>query len=106
MDWGLNRIDSLKLESFIEATGSGKHLYEKYGFQAVKEVNVRIGRPDAGEEWHRLKDRLLPIGYTAMWRPVNGIWKEGEPQQTWRNRLNSVPEQQGDIDEIESLTSF
>ena len=91
MDWGLNRIDNLMLEGFIEATDSGKHLYAKYGFRTIKEVSVCMERPDAGEEWNQLKERLLPVGYTAMWRPIGGIWNEGEPQKTWEKRLNAVP---------------
>ena len=90
MEWGLNRIDALGLESFIEATSNGKYLYAEYGYRLVKVVNVNMARTNASDEWTRLKEKLLPIGYTAMWRPVGGIWDAGEPQRTWAKRLNSV----------------
>ena len=36
MEWGLAKLDSLGLESFIEATGPGKGLYAKYGYQSLR----------------------------------------------------------------------
>ena len=90
MDWGLAKIDSLGLESFIEATDSGKGLYAKCGYQFVKNVSVNVDRPDPSAEWKKLSEQLMPIGYTAMWRPEEGIWRDGEPESTWGKRLRST----------------
>ena len=90
MDWGLAKTDSLGLESFIEATDSGEGLYAKCGYRSVKNVSVNVDRPDPSAEWKRLSEQLMPIGYTAMWRPEEGIWRDGEPERTWDKRLKST----------------
>ena len=81
MEWGLAKVDHLGLESFIEATGTGQNLYAQYGYRPIKSVNVDMNRADASEEWKKLSAQLQ-IGYTAMWRPSEGIWRDGEPQIT------------------------
>ncbi len=90
MEWGLAKIDGLGLESFIEATDSGKRLYASCGYRTVKRVSVNMDRADPSAEWKKLSEQLLPIGYTAMWRPREGIWKDGEPESTWDKRLKSM----------------
>ena len=90
MEWGLAKIDGLGLESFIEATDSGKGLYARCGYRSVKKVSVNVDRADATAGWKELSVQLMPIGYTAMWRPREGIWRDGEPQSTWDERLKST----------------
>ena len=87
MEWGLTKMDTLGLESFIEATDIGKSLYAKNGYQLVNTVSVVIDRPDPSVEWSELSQKLLPIGYTAMWRPKWGMLRDGEPEVTWGKRL-------------------
>ena len=89
MEWGLAKIDSLGLESFIEATDSGTGLYAMCGYRPVKKVIVNVDRADASAEWKELSAQLMPIEYTAMWRPKEGLWVVGEPQSTWGERLKS-----------------
>lgn len=90
MEWGLAKIDSLGLESFIEATGMGMGLYAEYGYRPVKVVDVDVQREDSSEEWKKMSAQLMPVGYTAMWRPNGGIWRDGEPQMTWDKRLKAT----------------
>lgn len=90
MEWGLAKMDALGLESFIEATDSGKGLYARCGYRSVQKVSVNVDRAEASAEWKKLSAQLMPIGYTAMWRPKEGIWKDGEPQGTWDERLKST----------------
>ena len=90
MEWGLERMDGLELEGFIEATPSGKGLYSKSGFRPVKDVSVDMTCASPSEEWRRLMEQLLPIGYTAMWRPRKGVWRDGEPEITWASRLQAT----------------
>ena len=87
MEWGLAKMDGLGLEGFIEATDSGKGLYAKCGYRFVEEVSVNVDQADPSAEWKKLSGQLMPIGYTAMWRPKEGIWKDGEPHSTWDKRL-------------------
>jgi len=90
MGWGLARIDSLGLESFIEASDFGKGLYTRCGFRPVTDVSVKMNVAGASEEWEKLSEELLPIEYTAMWRPSKGEWKDGEPRITWDKRLKAT----------------
>jgi GNAT superfamily N-acetyltransferase len=90
MGGGLARIDSLGLESFIEASDFGKGLYTRCGFRPVKDVSVKMNVAGASEEWEKLSEELLPIEYTATWRPRKGEWKDGEPQITWDKRLKAT----------------
>ena len=43
-----------------------------------------------GKEWKSLINRLLPYGYDVMWRPSRGVRAEGEPERTWKERLNNL----------------
>ncbi|KAL9066600.1 MAG: hypothetical protein Q9161_007430 [Pseudevernia consocians] len=97
MEWGLAKIDGLGLESFIEATDSGKGLYARCGYRFVKKVSVNVDRADATAGWKELSVQLMPIGYTAMWRPREGIWTDGEPQSTWDERLKSTMSRSGNV---------
>ncbi len=90
MQWGMTEADKLGLESFIEATHGGQGLYAGCGCRKVASVGVEVSLADASQEWRDLAARLLPIGYTAMWRPVLGIWEPGEPGQTWQQRLEAA----------------
>lgn len=40
MDLFTQRIDSLQLCAYLEATDAGKHLYERYGFSIVETINI------------------------------------------------------------------
>ena len=84
VDWGLKKTDELGVESFIEATGPGKFLYEKCGYKTIKtvEVDMTAVTTNKNDEWRRLEQAKLPIGYTAMWRPIRGIWEDSEPERT------------------------
>ena len=53
-------------------------------------VSVNVDRLDPSAEWKNLLEQLMPIGYTAMSRPKEGIWRDGEPGSTWDKRLKSV----------------
>lgn len=90
MQWGMAEANRLGLESFIEATDAGKGLYDGCGYREVARVGVELNLVDASYEWRTLAARLLPVGYTAMWRPVQGLWLAGEPEKTWTQRLETV----------------
>jgi len=55
MGWGLARIDSLGLESFIEASDFGKGLYTRCGFRPVTDVSVKMNVAGASEEWENYR---------------------------------------------------
>lgn len=91
MAWGLKQVDDMGLESYIEATEEGRRLYERNGYQVVARVEVDMeGKGDGEENWKTLERRLLPCGFYAMWRPVGGVWMEGEPHRTWGDRFAKV----------------
>ncbi|KAL4959308.1 putative GNAT family acetyltransferase [Aspergillus stella-maris] len=83
MDWGLQRADERGLEAWLDASEFGAPLYEKYGF---RKIGVNPVRPVPGRElseeekevWEQCERDLLPIDYTVMWRPVKGVFVDGE----------------------------
>ncbi|KAH8698934.1 acyl-CoA N-acyltransferase [Talaromyces proteolyticus] len=46
LQWGLDQADRLGLIAYLEATQEGRPLYEKYGFEPVKEDIFRFSSPD------------------------------------------------------------
>ena len=89
MKWGLTRMDD-GLDGFIEATDTGKGLYAQHGYRSVQTVDVNMVREHASDAWREMTENLMPVGYTAMWRPSGGKWEEGEPERTWAKRLNAT----------------
>lgn len=45
--WGLHRADEAGVDTFLASTPQGRRLYEKYGFQVVKEYEVVEGHVQA-----------------------------------------------------------
>ncbi|KAF2800991.1 hypothetical protein K505DRAFT_291735 [Melanomma pulvis-pyrius CBS 109.77] len=92
MHWGLEHTDQQGIESFIEATEAGRYLYEKFGYRAVKSVHVDMSRVNVEdeelEEWKELERKFLPLGYTALWRPIRGVQDEDEFKRTWSKRMS------------------
>ncbi|KAL4882161.1 hypothetical protein BJY04DRAFT_187281 [Aspergillus karnatakaensis] len=83
MDWGLRIADERGLESWLDATQSGRPLYELYGFRAVldnivKPVPERELSDTEKEEWKYYEETLLPIDITHMWRPPRGEFIVGK----------------------------
>ncbi len=84
MEWGIRKADELGLETYIEASPLGSTLYRKHGFRIVGEADVQ---PDASmeeddEEWRRCRERMSPLRFAIMKRPVGGRWEEGTEE--WR----------------------
>ncbi|KAL4956945.1 hypothetical protein BDW69DRAFT_181080 [Aspergillus filifer] len=83
MDWGMKIADKRGMEAWLDASEFGAPLYEKYGF---RKIGVNPVRPVPGKElseeekkgWESCERDLLPIDYTVMWRPVGGVFVEGE----------------------------
>lgn len=66
MRWGVEKADSLGVESFIEATEMGRILYAKYGFVLVSIDQVNTNVPDPSEEWKDMERRFKA---TPWWVP-------------------------------------
>ncbi|KAF2188341.1 putative GNAT family acetyltransferase [Zopfia rhizophila CBS 207.26] len=81
--WGVGKADEMGVEAFIEATPIGKHLYETFGFVVVttEEANTQIEKPS--KRWEELESKFLPYTWHCMWRPVGGIYVEGETKLPW-----------------------
>lgn len=101
MNWGVNRADILRVQSFIEATEVGKRLYERYGFVLVSIDTVDTNTPNPSEDWKDMDRRFKPIPWWVgqawrdisrlltvfdrycMWRPVKGDYDEGKTILPW-----------------------
>ena len=83
MKWGNDKIDEMGMESFIEATDLGRGLYEKNGYMTVMKLSFYIPR-GKGDDWNRYTHDLMMQDWYAMWRPTNGVVKEGERNRPWQ----------------------
>ena len=72
MRWVTEKLDSLGLEGFIEASEDGKNCYQKHGFQPVMKLDFFVppGQGNVGQKLHH-EMKLHPIN--MMWRPVGGV---------------------------------
>lgn len=75
MQRGIERIDELCIESFIEASPSGRRLYEKHGYTMVQQLDIHPEKPDhlseeETAEWHKIASTILPVYVTLMHRPA------------------------------------
>ena len=86
VNWGVHKADELHLESLIEATETGRWLYEKHGYRCVTITAVDVTKKKPSDTWRALRSQLgMPIVY-ILWRPVDGNWKEGSPKAPWEIR--------------------
>lgn len=74
MEWGCALADSLGLESFIESTQIGTHLYLKFGFVPIGHFFLTANCDNPSEEWTALYNRIAPEPFRVeiMWRPKIG----------------------------------
>lgn len=75
MKAGIERIDELGMESFIEASSSGMLVYEKNGYIKVQHLDINPNRPEGLSdkeiaEWENTASAILPAGVTLMHRPA------------------------------------
>ena len=83
MQWGNEQIDKKKIEGFIEASELGRALYEKWGYIVVMKLDFFLP-PNKGDMWQKWAHELMMPPWYAMWRPVNGVIKEGERNRPWQ----------------------
>lgn len=75
MDVGIKKADSLDLECWLEGSGMGKPLYEKFGFQSLFKIAFDAEIPGASDEWRKCAHEMTPAPVFAMWRPRRGQWR-------------------------------
>lgn len=82
--WGIREADRLGLETFIEATDDGKPCYEALGFVYMGTHYWESAKRNPSKEWSRWSAYLgTPIHTYLMWRPVGGVFVEGETVVPW-----------------------
>lgn len=60
MEWGVKKADEMGVESFIEASEMGTHLYRKFGFVIVCEELSETNISNPSEEWQDMAARFPP----------------------------------------------
>ncbi|TGO67680.1 hypothetical protein BOTNAR_0037g00170 [Botryotinia narcissicola] len=83
MEWANTKIDEMGIEGFIEANELGRHLYEKWGYRVVMKLDLFVPS-NKSDLWNKLAHDLKMPPWYAMWRPLNGIMKEGERNRPWQ----------------------
>ena len=74
MNVGVKRADELNLECWMEASGTGKPLYETFGFKPVAPIEFDTEKDNASDTWLKCQHELIPSTITGMWRPKGGVW--------------------------------
>ncbi|KAF7937061.1 hypothetical protein BELL_0092g00120 [Botrytis elliptica] len=83
MDWGVERADELGVDAYVEATETGRLLYEKYGFMTYYEVVVNTSVENSSTTWKNLEETLTPEPQYFMWRPIKGKFEVGKTWLPW-----------------------
>ena len=85
MDVGIARADELDLECWMEASGMGRPLYEKFGFQSLLKIAFETEKRNASDEWRRCAHELTPPPIIAMWRSTKSSREggQGQPRMPW-----------------------
>lgn len=60
MDWGIEKADGLGVDAYVEATETGRLLYEKYGFMTYYKVVVNTSIETSCTTWKDLEETLSP----------------------------------------------
>jgi WD repeat-containing protein 48 len=63
LDWGMDKADEEGLVTYLDATATGRLVYEKRGFKLVKEIEWdRVPWGGEGKDWHGAMVRQ-PVGH-------------------------------------------
>ena len=76
-----------KYECWLEGSAMGKPLYEKFGFKSLLKVAFDTDKKNASGTWRKCQHELTPAPIFAMWRPVGGLWREGNENGAERTRM-------------------
>jgi GNAT superfamily N-acetyltransferase len=60
MSWGVKKADEMRVESFLEGTPMGRHLYEKFGFVVVSTEKAITDVDEPSAKWRQLEEQYLP----------------------------------------------
>lgn len=60
MEWGVQKADEMGVDSFVEASASGRLLYAKFGFLTYKKLIVDTKVENPSKEWLELEKSLAP----------------------------------------------
>lgn len=83
VDWGLERADQKRFETYLDATEEGRPLYQACGFEKADRVDLSAPRRDPSKRWKELQSELLPFSFWPMWRPVSGHVEPGTTMKPW-----------------------
>ena len=89
MSWGVDKARKLGIESFIEASASGRFLYEHFGYRVLFKVSFDASKTDPSDEWRKLEHELGPVVFYAMWRPATGVFEAGKTILPWNISKNA-----------------
>jgi predicted N-acetyltransferase YhbS len=85
MTVGILRADKLDLECWMEASGMGRPLYEKFGFQPLLKIAFDNDEASASDEWRKCAHEMTPPAIFVMWRPKKSseIGSQGKVKFPW-----------------------
>lgn len=92
MEFFLQQIDELGLETFLEGSSIGTPLYLKLGFVPIVKPVMVFTPPNEGlsEDWERTVRSLHAETICIMWRPPGGAYAEGKTVLPWIGKPRSI----------------
>ena len=81
--WGMRQAAALRLEVFMHASDDSRWVYERHGLRVIEKLELDMRRLDASDEWEQLRHNFGPFSYNIMWKPIDGVYVEGETRLPW-----------------------
>ncbi|ETS74807.1 hypothetical protein PFICI_13291 [Pestalotiopsis fici W106-1] len=83
MDWGMAKADQMGLEFFLDATPTGKPLYDANGFVEVGKNVIAPSTDSPDDAWKAAEKKIGHSTWYLMWRPPGGNYEEGKTAKPW-----------------------
>ena len=83
VQWGIDKADSLGLESAVEASDQGRYLYEGFYFRALLCVAINMTKKNPSDTWSALASQMGTPNTWFMWRPSKGDWESPGRKTPW-----------------------
>ncbi|KAI1116643.1 hypothetical protein F5Y14DRAFT_458702 [Nemania sp. NC0429] len=84
MDYWMDKVDSLGIEAYLEASSLGVGLYLQYGFIVTEYPTLVFSSDNPSPDWLGLVRDIQSHPLAIMWRPKGGKYVEGKTVMPWQ----------------------
>ncbi|KAF2838417.1 hypothetical protein M501DRAFT_935940 [Patellaria atrata CBS 101060] len=80
------KADELGLEVWLESSvPMGVPIYMRCGFIPLQQQSIQPQTSNPDDAWKAMEEKLYPLKFWPMWRPLNGDYMEGMAHSPWAN---------------------